>query len=92
MIDIGKLYYLAKEPGIVSYAMHSTWDGQDPTRKVTWVTAEQLSQPFLIVQEYQVKQKALNYASYWIKIVIGENIGWISIEKEQLRLYKPYRR
>lgn len=84
MAEIGKLYYLAKDPFISSYAMNDTYDiGK---KKITqWIPAKKLEEPFMIVEEYR------KHDNYWVKVVIEDKSGWIHIDEEQLRLYKPYR-
>lgn len=84
MIEIGKLYTLAKDPTISSYAMNDTYI---PTKKkiTDWIKAEKFDHPFLVVDCYSKNDH------HWIQVVIEDKTGWIYIPKEQLRIYKPYR-
>jgi hypothetical protein len=84
MAEIGKLYILAKDPEIASYAMSDTYDIK--RRKFTeWIRAEAFQMPFMIVEEYGAE------GFYWIKILLGDKTGWINVYEDQLRLIKPYR-
>jgi hypothetical protein len=84
MAEIGKLYILAKDPDIASYAMSDTYVLKE--RKLTdWIRAEAFETPFMIIEEYGAED------CYWIKVLLGDKTGWINIYEEQLRLVKPYR-
>lgn len=84
MAEIGKLYTLAKDPTVSAYAMSDTCD-VNRKKHTDWIKADIFDMPFMLIEERNNKQ------AYWIKILLGDQIGWINVEEEQLRLYKLYR-
>lgn len=84
MIEIGKLYYLAKDPTVYSYSISDTRD-LDTRKKVNWIKAEKLEKPFLIIDMCEDGECYL-----WLQIIVEEQIGWINVEQERLRFYKTY--
>jgi pyruvate/2-oxoacid:ferredoxin oxidoreductase alpha subunit len=84
MAEIGKLYTLAKDPGIAAYAMSDTYEVR--YKNVTdWVVAESFERPFMVIEEYK------RGTDYWVKILLDDKTGWLHVEEEQLRIFKPYR-
>lgn len=84
MIELGKLYTLAKDPYISSYAMNDTYNLR--LKKTTeWIRADKFEHPFMIVDCHGEDD------DHWIKVIIDDKSGWIHIDEEQLRIYKPYR-
>ena len=77
-MKIGELYTLIKSPGIAAYAMWEYVDRKNPT---DWVSVNELEEPFLLLEETS------SDTNYWIRILLINKIGWIHIEKEQLKLF-----
>ena len=84
MAEIGKLYILAKDPGIAAYAMSDTYDVARK-RSTDWIAADRFEMPFLLIEEHGKED------NYWIKILVGDKTGWLHVDEDQLRLIKTYR-
>ena len=81
MAEIGKLYVLAIEHGVSSYAMSDTYD-VSRKRSTDWIPAETFQNPFILIDQH---------GKDWIKVLVGDKTGWINAGEDQLRLIKPYK-
>lgn len=80
MAKVGKLYILARDPGVTTYAMNDTWN-LPHAKETEWVSANKFSIPFLLLSEHGRED------NYWIQILMSDGKkGWIHIEEEQLRI------
>lgn len=77
MIEIGKLYTLAKDPTISSYAMNDTYI--TAKKKITdWIKADKFEHPFLVVDCYSKNEH------HWIKVIIEDKSGWVYISRRTI--------
>lgn len=86
MAETGKLYTLKREFGIVAYNISDHYDIKLRT-KSQLLGSETFEIPFMVLEEYFDKRED----NYWVNILINDQTGWICIEPDQLRIFKPYR-
>lgn len=94
MIEIGKFYTLKRDLSTVAYHVNDHYDPKQRKESSQLMTSEELEIPFMILDMHENEDEVNEYGDedFWILIMSKNTVGWINVEREQLRKYITYSR
>lgn len=94
MIEVGKFYTLKRDLSTVGYHLSDHYDPQQRKEKSEVMTSAELEIPFMILDMHFIEDKINEFGDedFWILIMSQNKVGWINVDRDQLRKYITYSR